>query len=133
MSTVLRIILIIVSVLSFAYVMTKIRKSQLQIEDSIFWMVMAVILVIISIFPDIAYFMSDLLGIGAPVNFIFLAIIFVLLVKLFSLSIKISQLEDKIRTLAQKTAIIENDMNTKIQILEKEQAEDTKRKDTVAP
>jgi len=86
----------------------------MQIEDSLFWIFFSIILVLVSIFPDIAYFISRLLGIGTPVNFVFLAMIFILLFKVFSMSIKISQLEYKIKNLVQQIAIKNNDMEKKI-------------------
>ncbi|MCX4269339.1 MAG: DUF2304 domain-containing protein [Lachnospiraceae bacterium] len=105
MSVILRIVLIIACFITCYYTLHKIRKSQMQIEDSIFWIFFSFILIIISIFPGIAYFISKLLGIGAPVNFVFLSIIFILLFKMFSMSIKISQLEYKIKNLVQQMAL----------------------------
>lgn len=114
MTTVLRIVLIITCILTCYYTLRKIRKSQMLIEDSIFWMGFSVLLVLISLFPNIAYAISNLLGIGAPVNFVFLAMIFILLFKVFSMSIKISQLEYKIQNLVQQIAIKTNEIEQKI-------------------
>ncbi len=105
MTTILRIVLIVACFITYCYALRKIRKSQMQIEDSIFWIVFSVALVLLSIFPAIAYVISDLLGIGTPVNFVFLAMIFILLFKVFSMSIKLSQLEYKIKNLVQQIAI----------------------------
>ncbi|MDD3192682.1 MAG: DUF2304 domain-containing protein [Oscillospiraceae bacterium] len=110
---VLRIALMIVSVLTLWYTARKIRKSQLQIEDSIFWMAFPAALVILSVFPGIANWAAERIGIQSPVNFIFLAIIFILILKAFSLSIRLSQLDVKIRALTQEIALRER--------LEKEQ------------
>ncbi len=107
MSGFLRVSLIVVSLLTLWYTARKIRKSQLQIEDSIFWLGFSAVLVILSIFPSIANWAAGILGILSPVNFIFLAIIFILILKSFSLSIRLSQLDAKIRTLTQEVAIRE--------------------------
>ena len=72
MSVMLRTALIIISALTLWYTARKIRKSQLQIEDSIFWLVFPAALVVLSIFPDIASWAADQLGVQSPVNFIFL-------------------------------------------------------------
>lgn len=114
MTTVLRSVLIVACMITCYYTLYKIRKAQMQIEDSIFWILFSILLVFISIFPNIAYFISDLLGIGAPVNFVFLAMIFILLFKIFSMSIKISQLEYKIKNLVQQIAIKDNEIERKI-------------------
>lgn len=114
MTTILRIVLIIACFITCYYALHKIRKSQMQIEDSIFWILFSIILVLVSIFPGIAYFISDLLGIGAPVNFVFLAMIFILLFKVFTMSIRMSQLEYRIKNLVQQIAIKNNEMEKKI-------------------
>lgn len=105
MSMVFRIILVVACVLTCAYTLRKIRKSQMQIEDSLFWILISFGLVLISIFPEIVMFFSNLIGVGAPVNFVFLVIIFILLLKVFFMSLKISQMEDKFKKLVQKIAI----------------------------
>lgn len=113
MSNILRIVLIMVCLLTCYYALRKIRKSQMQIEDSIFWILFSIILVIISIVPNIAYFLAHLLGIGSPVNFVFLVVIFIMIFKVFSLSIKISQLEYRIKNLVQQIAIKNHELENK--------------------
>lgn len=111
MSILLRVILILVSMLTMFFMLRKIRHAKVQIEDTIFWIVFSALLIIISIFPQIADFCTRLLGIYSTVNFIFLFIIFVLIVKLFLMTIKISQLENKIKELVQNYAIKNNKKN----------------------
>ncbi len=105
MSVILRVVLIVASVLTTLYVMRKIRNSKAQIEDSIFWILLSVMLIVISIFSDIPTWIAQLLGFQAPVNFLFLFMIFVLLAKIFSMSLKISALETRLRNLTQEIAI----------------------------
>ena len=106
-----RVILIVVSVFFFLYIIRKIRKSQLQIEHSIFWVVISFIFVIFSIFPQIVQWLTNLCGMIAQVNFLFLTIIFILLMKVFIMSIRLGQLEEKIKNLAQQVAIQNHDMS----------------------
>jgi len=107
MTPVFRVVLIVVSLLTFFGIVKKIRNAKVQIENSIFWIGFSALLLLLSIFPGIANFVSDLLGIYSTVNFIFLFVIFVLLVHQFSNSLKISQLEDKIKELTQEIAVRE--------------------------
>ncbi len=104
MTTTLRIALILVSV---ATMVLKIRQSKVQIESTIFWIVLAFVLVIYSIFPSAADFCARLLGIYSTANFLFLFAIFVLIVKVFYMTIHISQLESRIRELVQQMALEE--------------------------
>ena len=90
MSLALQIVLIAVSFLVLLFVLKKIRRSQLYIDDAIYWIVSAFLLLILSIFPQIALWASDLLEIQSPANFVFLVMIFMVLVKLFNLAIELS-------------------------------------------
>lgn len=121
MTITLRAALILVSVGPLFLMMRKIRQSKVQIENAIFWIILALVLVIISIFPSVADFASHLVGIYATTNFLFVSAIFILIVKIFYMTIHISQLETKIKELAQQMALIEK-------IREEEQA----KSDTVS-
>ena len=114
MSIFFRSALILVSIFFFTYVLKKIRKSQLQIEYSIFWEVLSLVFVVFSIFPQVVQWLTNLCGMIAQVNFLFLTIIFVLLMKVFMMSIKLGQLEEKIKNLTQQVAIQNHDVNVKI-------------------
>ena len=107
MTTTLRIALILVSLGTFAMIMRKIRQSRMQIESAIFWIVLALVLVVYSVFPKVADACVGLLGIYATTNFLFLFAIFVLILKVFFMSIHISQLESKIKELVQVMALEE--------------------------
>lgn len=111
MPIILRILLFLASVGTFVFVLQKIRKSQMKIEDSIFWILLSIVILGMSIFPNIIFEVSYRLNIESPTNFVYLVFIFVLLIKVFSMSIKISQLENRIKNLAQKIAIDETIRN----------------------
>ena len=106
MSIVLRIALIVVSALVMYFVLKKIRKAQLEIDDSIYWIVFAVLLLVISIFPGIAVGASKLLGVRSPANFVFLVMIFLVLIKLFQISIDLSIQKHRLNHLVQKIALL---------------------------
>lgn len=105
MSIALRVSLIVGSLLILFFVMRRIRKSGLEIADSIFWLLISAALIVIAVFPQIAYWASDLLGFDAPVNFVFCCGIVVLLVRTFTQDQKICQLKKKLTTLTQSEAL----------------------------
>ena len=105
MGTWLSIILVASSIITFIFVMRLIRKSTVRIEDTFFWIIFSLILVILSIFPDIAFYLSDLLGFQSPINLVFLVIIFILIINQFYMSLKISRLTIKQKELVQAIAI----------------------------
>ena len=105
MSLTLRITLICVSIIVLVFVFRKIRKTDFVIEDSLFWILLCFLLLLISIFPRICYVFSGWLGFESPSNFVFLTIIFLLLAKEFFISVKVSRLQTKLTHLIQKYAI----------------------------
>lgn len=105
MTVLLRIVLLIVSICNCVWIMRRIRKAQVKIEDAVFWILFSGCLIIMSIFPQIITLGAKLTGVQSSVNFVFLAIIFILQFKLFRMSIRISQLENKLKTLVQNYAI----------------------------
>ena len=76
MSYYLRTVLLAASVLSLLYVLRKIRKAQIRLEDSLFWIFLSVIFVVMGAFPQVVYALTRLIGFQAPVNLIFLMILF---------------------------------------------------------
>lgn len=108
MSLSLKIVLIIISILTCFYIARKLRKSQMNINDTVFWIFFALVLVLLSVFPGIASWGSRLLGFQAPVNFVFVVVIFLLILRMFTMSIKISVLEDKLKNLTEEIGIREN-------------------------
>lgn len=108
MSISLRAVLIVVSVVTTWRIVRKVRASKLRIEDSMFWIGFSSLLIVFSVFPQVAYRLSWLVGTQTPVNFIYLLVIFLLILRLFSMTLKMSQMETKIWELVQRIAIDEN-------------------------
>lgn len=113
MTMMLRVVLILVSAATMIMMIQKIRKAKLQIEDSIFWVLVSFMFVLFSLFPPVADFLAHLLGIYATVNFLFLLMIFLLLMRVFSMTIRMSQQETKLKELAQKLALYELEQREK--------------------
>lgn len=105
MSVVLRVGLIVVSVLTLIFITRKVRNAQVRLEDSIFWFCVAGLLLILSIFPQIFFVVSDFAGIISPANLVFLVFIFILLILGFNLSVHLSQTDTKLKELTQQLAI----------------------------
>lgn len=105
MSIELRVVLVIVSLITLLFISRRIRSSKVKLEDSIFWVCFAAIIFLLSIFPQVFYWLSTLVGTYAPVNFVFLLFIFILLIQSFQLSMRVSQADTKIKELTQQLAI----------------------------
>ena len=82
--------LLIGALLTFWFVLRKIRKAEVTIADSTFWFLFALSLVLI---------------IESPANFVFVYVIAVLVLREFYTTIEMSQLRAKVRNLVQNQAL----------------------------
>ena len=125
MTVELRAALILVSLLTLVFVAKRIRNAKVKLEDSIFWVCFAAIIFLMSLFPQVFYWLSDIVGTYAPANFVFLLFIFILLMQSFHLSMRISQADTKIKELTQQLAIekLERYQNDKANLSEKKELE----------
>ena len=78
MSKVLQLSLLAGSIIVLFIVLKFAIKNKMNIRFAIVWVVWALAMIIISIYPDIVYSLSDLLGFEKPVNATFLLMIFLL-------------------------------------------------------
>lgn len=111
MSSTLTLLLVIGSVFTFLFAMKLIRKSTVRIEDTLFWIIFCIILILLSIFPKSLYTIAYALGFQSPINLIYLVIIFVLIVNQFLMTLKISRLTIKQKELVQTLAITAKEKN----------------------
>ncbi|MBS6646046.1 MAG: DUF2304 domain-containing protein [Clostridiaceae bacterium] len=107
MTPMLRVMLVLVSFGTLFLMMRKIRQAKVQIEAAIYWVIVALMLVVFSIFPKSADFLAHLAGVYSTANFLFLFVIFLLIIKVFYMTIHISQLETKLKDLVQRMALDE--------------------------
>lgn len=102
-----RLLLILGSFVTVLYILKRIRHAKIQIEDSIFWFIFSGFLLLLSLFPDMAYWAARFLGFQSPINVVYLVIIFLLLIKQFFMSLRMSQMDSKLKALTQKVALNE--------------------------
>ena len=116
MSDTLKGLLIIASVLTVGWILRKIRKNKVKMEDAIFWIFFAAILLLLAIFPEISYELCRIFGIMSPSNLVFLVIIFLLVDKIGVLSAEVA-----LRSKAENKKI--DKVDEKETLLEREEVE----------
>lgn len=97
--------LLIGALLTFWFVLRKIRKAEVTIADSTFWFLFALSLVLMGVFREIPFFFADTFGIESPANFVFVYVIAVLVIREFYTTVEVSQLRAKVRSLVQTEAL----------------------------
>ena len=105
MSVSLRILLIVSAAVVLLFVVRKLKKSQMQALDSLFWLLFSLSFVILGVFPEIAIAFAALFGFVSPSHLVFLYVIAVLVVRDFCNSLRLAKLEERLNALAQAIAL----------------------------
>lgn len=105
MSDYMRVLILAGTVVFVLYILLRIQKLKIKMEDAIFWIFFLVVIAVLGTVPQVAYWLSHVLGIQSPANLVFLLIIGLLIEKLFTLSVTLSMLEEKVTILSAEIAI----------------------------
>ncbi len=105
MSDYMRIFVLIGTVVFVFYILLRIQKLKIKMEDAIFWIFFMLFVAVLGTVPQVAYWLSSVLGIQSPVNLVYLLIIGLLVEKMFTLSVTLSMLEEKVTILSAEIAI----------------------------
>ncbi len=105
MSNTMQILVLIGTFVFVIYVLLRIHKLKIKMEDAIFWIFFTVVVAVLGTIPQVTYWLSAVLGIQSPVNLVYLMIIGLLVEKLFTLSANLSILEEKVTILSAEVAI----------------------------
>ena len=98
---------IIASIVALIYVISEVRRNKFSIKESFWWVVAALIMVFLAVFPYTFDSLARLLNIEYGASLLFLLCILFLLFMNFRFSRRINELEKKIIDLAQNNAILE--------------------------
>ena len=113
-----RIVLVLGAVIVFIFVLRKLKKTEMSIANSVFWLLFAAALVVAAVFPSVVFF-SNLLGIESPSNFIFLCVIAFLFIRCFTLTVEVSNLKERLDVLAQEVALRDHERHERYKSKEK--------------
>ncbi len=105
----LRIILLAGAILIISTILRSIKKKRILMERATGWVCLALLLLVIALFPGAVIKISNWLGFLSPANFVFLIVTGVLVVKAFRDTAQISIMQHKIEELAQEMALMESE------------------------
>lgn len=106
MNSILQIILIIASSALFVYIFNMVRIKRLELRYALTWILTSFSFIILSVFPRVLNFVSQVLHVKEPVNTLFLSIIFFLIIIIFTLTLALSRNANRVKTLIQEVGII---------------------------
>jgi len=101
--------MLVVIVALFVFFISMLRSKKLDVKYSLVWLFGLVGIAVLVAFPGLLDRVSDLLGIGIPVNALFLVCIAFLACICISLTVVVSRLSYRLRKLTQNIAIMENE------------------------
>lgn len=104
-------ILLFVSIFVLIFVIYKVTKNKMNIHYSLVWILWAVGMIVISIFPEIVTWITKMLGIQYPSNTIFLIFIFLIYALSFYLYLTISKHNDELVKLNYEIANLKKKIN----------------------
>ncbi len=108
------VVVVVVVVVALIYLL---RTRRIREKYAAIWLLLTLAVVILGVFPQLAYWLSALLGVQTPSNLVFSIALLVLVAICVQLSTEVSRLEETTRTLAEEIALIRSDIE--------QQADDT--------
>ncbi|MBR0383376.1 MAG: DUF2304 domain-containing protein [Eubacteriaceae bacterium] len=112
-----RIFFILVAIITIVFIYRNVRKNQISQDESILWMIGAIVILIFGIWPELIIILADTVGIDyAPSLLFLLGLLFLFMFSLRS-SQNISRLRERNKELIQNSALLEKrirDLETKI-------------------
>ena len=107
----IQIFFAIIVLIFFIIIVNLLRTKKLNLKYTLLWLFATIILLIVSLLPEIMYIISDIVGIKTPINIaLILAGIFIVLI-LISITSIVSELNLKLRRLVQEVALLKKQIN----------------------
>ena len=82
------------------------RRQRLREKYAVFWAVVAVLTLVVALFPGLLEWIANLVGVAVPSNLLFFAASMLLLVVSVQHSSELGRLEDRTRTLAEEVGLL---------------------------
>jgi hypothetical protein len=112
---------IVLAVLILFFVMWLLLTRRLREKYAVLWIVVALAVLVLGLFPQLLLWLTGVLGVQIPANLLFAAAIVLLLGVTLHLSWELSQAEDENRRTAEEVAILRaqlEDLAARCEVLE---------------
>lgn len=105
------ILAIITSLITLLFIIDLLRRGVLKEKYAALWLIVAGTALMLSIFPGLLRWFTNLIGIEVPSNLLFFATIVVLVLVAVQLSYELSRHEAQIRRLAEEVALQQDELD----------------------
>lgn len=106
----MQIMLILGTVICFIILIRGVKKGKLRTDYALGWILASITLIVIGVFPQIVFMLSNALGFISPANAVFMLIIFFLIILVYVLFTKVSMLEERQKNIVQEMALSNKDI-----------------------
>lgn len=95
------------SVVTLVFILQLLRRRKLREKYAGIWLLLALTIIVLAAFPQLAVGLADLVGVETPSNLLFAGSTVVLLLVVIQLSTELSTLEEETRTIAESVALLQ--------------------------
>ncbi len=106
----LQIMLVVMCLVMFLFFINEVRKYRLDLRYTLLWFLIILINLVISLFPSLIKFISNILSIQTPSNLLFLIGILASLLITYSLTYELSKHTLKIKELTQELGLLKSEL-----------------------
>lgn len=104
------------SVTTLVLLFEMMRRHRLREKYAVFWVVVALVTLVIAVFPDTLTSAADLVGVQVPANLLFFGASMLLLGVSIHQSYELGRLEERTRTLAEEVGLLRLEVETHHQV-----------------
>ena len=106
----IHILSVIGSIIFLLMILWSVRQKKLKEAYALLWLVTGIGMLVISVFPALLHYISELVGIFYPPATLFLLLLCGVIMILFQYSLLLSRNQEKVSRLAQEIALLKNEL-----------------------
>lgn len=108
--TTLRIVLLIAIIIYFVLILFYLKRKALELKYTLLWLFAGMIMLLMTIFPQISVIITMLLGFESNMNVLYTTCIGFIIMLLMMVTSIVSRQSNKIKTLIQEIAILKKEI-----------------------
>ncbi|GAB3659388.1 hypothetical protein GCM10027589_20460 [Actinocorallia lasiicapitis] len=90
---------------ALVFIFEMLRRRRLREKYAVLWVLLAVVIVVVAVYPPLLEWSADVAGVEVPVNLLFFVASLVLLAVNVQLSSEVGRLEERVRILAEEQGL----------------------------
>ena len=110
MSLRLQIVIGFIVLAMILFIANMVRKKKIDLRYALSWLCLAVIILLLDVFPQIVFGFAELIGISVPSNMVFFVGFIFVVILIYSVTVSVSRLSLKVKRLTQELALLREEM-----------------------